>query len=557
MLTYLKIKNFALIEDAEIEFGNKFNVITGESGSGKSIIFGALSLLFGERADKNIIRSNSDRCEVCAILKLNSQSLSKINTIFAENDLDTQSLENSELQIRRIISASTSRNYVNDSTISSKLLQKISSLFFDFNQPDDELSLNSRTRQLELLDKFANLNTQTCAQLYHELIDCQKAISNFDKTLPNTSELEEANNLVNTFELLNPSENEDETLVNRHKILANAQEIISISSNLVNGLTGDENSTIDLMATILRELYQLNKLSENTAANLVNDAELISESIRTLSIDLEKFVSNIEIDGEEFNQLENRIAEIHKLKRNFGPTLNDVFNNYEAAKNTIELFRNSRANRAALVAEELKLKNLLDSECQKLSSERQQKAIELKSLMIKELEQIGFANCRLEWIFEKTTPSAIGNDAVDIIFSANKGEDLHPLRQIASSGERSRLFLAIKSVLARVDDIPTVIFDEIDANIGGDTANKVALALANLAEFRQVILISHLAQVAAKANTHLKVSKVVTDNRTYSQVEILNDTNQIDEIARLLGGSSKLDIARLHAKELLHKTSTY
>ncbi|MBQ9789093.1 MAG: DNA repair protein RecN [Lentisphaeria bacterium] len=552
MLTYLKIKNFALIENAEIEFGDKFNVITGESGSGKSILLGALSLLNGERRESGVIRTNAERCEVCAILRVTDFQRERLGKIFEDNDLDISLESDEELIIRRVISANGSRNYVNDCNVSAKILQKISGLFFDFNRPDDELSLNSTCRQLELLDRFGAIDKTSCNRIYHELIECREEISNFEANTPQLAEIEEAKELISRFEAVNPLENEDEDLSVRHKLLANSQEIIASAAAVVNGLTDNENSLADYSANITRELYHLNKLAENSCDSFVNEIELIGENIRELSQKIEKFISSIDIDQEEFFNLENRLAEIHKLKKLYGPSLQEVFANYEIACRKVAEFVSSQAKKAELSATEFKLKEKLLAECRKLSQARRVKSEELTSLMIAELHKIGFTKANLKWEFKEGIPTENGFDEVEILFSANQGEQLQALRKIASSGERSRLFLAIKSVLAKVDDIPIVIFDEIDANIGGETANKVAGMLRDLSEYRQLILISHLAQVAAKATNHLYVYKEEKEGRTFSHVVKLSGEMQVNEIARLLGGKSDLAIARLHAKELLN-----
>lgn len=551
MLTYLKIKNFALIEDTEIEFGKNFNVITGESGSGKSIILGALSLLCGERREGNIIRSNAERCEISAILKLNTTQKSALNLIANENDLELNNFENDELLIRRIVTMNGSRNYINDCNVSGKILQKVSNIFFDFNRPDDELSLNSPARQLELLDRFGEIDCTECDKIYRQLNECRKAIAEFDNNQPNQAEIAEAQEFIKTFEAINPQENEDETLNIRHKILANSQEVITSAATAINGLTDGENSLADMTNSITRELYHLNKLTENSNENFINEIELINENIRELSQNLERFISTIDIDKEEFFNLENRLGEIHKLKRNYGPTLAEVFANYEVAAKQVAEYAASSQKRTELAATEFNLKEELRRKCQEISAIRKEKAEKLRNLMLAELAEIGFNKADLSWEFKEVTPSANGFDEVEILFSANQGEELYPLRKIASSGERSRLFLAIKSVLAKVDDIPVVIFDEIDANIGGETANKVAKMLRKLAEYRQLILISHLAQVASLATNHLFVYKEESNGRTFSHAKTITGEERVNEIARLLGGKSNLEIAKLHAKELL------
>ena len=412
--------------------------------------------------------------------------------------------------------ASKSESFFNDSNVSAKIMKQVSGLFFDFNRPDDELSLNSSSRQLELLDRFGNIDKKECRNIYEELVACRREIEDFDRNLPKESEVADAQNLIVAFEALNLQPNEDETLILQHKMLANSQEIISSAASIVNGLTDGENSLADNTVMVARELYNLNRLTENSTENFCNEIELISENIRELSQKLERFISTIDIDQEEFFNLENRLAEIHKIKRIYGPTLEDVFANYEKAVKLVSSYDADGKKRAEFAAKEYQLKQDLLGACRKLSTQRRAKAEELQKMMLEQLKLIGFEKVSLKWSFQEVEPSADGFDDAEILFSANQGEELYPLRKIASSGERSRLFLAIKSVLAKVDDIPIVIFDEIDANIGGETANKVAKMIRGLADYRQIILISHLAQLASKATNHLFVYKKVVDNRTYS-----------------------------------------
>ena len=546
MLTSLKIKNFALVENAEVVFSSGLNVISGESGSGKSILIGALFVLLGGRSDKECIREGEKRCEIEAVLNVNSQMKAKLEDFFAQYDIEDCG---DELSVRRVLLESSARSYVNGSNVPLKAIRELAGFFFDFNRPDEELSLNSQSRQLELLDRFGGIDCSECRKIFAELAECENELKIFDSTVPDENALNDAREFVGLMEKYNFAEDEEDTLVIKHKILSNSRELINMSTRATQLLSGEENSISDAVYALMREFYAMDKLADGSLSELIEQAETLNMSLNALQNTLDSFATSLELDGEALQEIENRLDVLYRLKRRYGPSFQELFSNYERAKMTVDKAENGAAVRRNLSEKITLIRQKLDSECEKLFLLRRNAAQELEKSLLAELASLGFKKCRFEWSFNKIQPCADGNDELDILFSANSGERVLPLRKIASSGERSRLFLAIKNVLAKVDDIPIVIFDEIDANIGGETANKVGVSLRELGRYRQIISISHLAQIAASADTHLEVSKYVRDdNRTVSEVCVLDADGRIAELARMLGNA---DGASDYARKML------
>ncbi|MBR2509025.1 MAG: DNA repair protein RecN [Lentisphaeria bacterium] len=548
MLISLKIKNFALVENAEVGFSSGLNVISGESGSGKSILIGALFVLLGGRSDKECIREGEKRCETEAILKVTPQIKAKLQDFFARYDIEDCG---DELSLRRVLQENSARSYVNGANVPLKCIREIAGIFFDFNRPDEELSLNSQSRQLELLDRSGGIDCAECQKLFAELSALENELKEFDSASPDENEVEEAKEFVSLMDKYNFAEDEEETLVQKHKILSNSRELINIAARVSQLLSGEENSVADALSAVMREFYAMDKLADGTLSELLEQAENLNVTLNTLQNTLDTFASSLELDGEALQEVENRLDVLYRLKRRYGPSFQELFINYERAKVIVNKAANGTAVRRQLIEKITSARQKLDCECEKISSKRKSAAMELEKSLLAELASLGFKKCRFEWSFSKIQPSAAGSDELDILFSANSGERVLPLRKIASSGERSRLFLAIKNVLARVDDIPVVIFDEIDANIGGETANKVGHSLHELGKYRQIISISHLAQIAVFADTHLQVVKYVReDGRTVSEVRPLDTEGRISELARMLGNA---DGAEDYARKMLER----
>ena len=533
MLNLLRIKNFALVEYAEADFSRGLNVISGESGSGKSILIGALFVLLGGRSDKDCIRDGEKRCEIEAVLEIPSEISPKISAFCSEYDIEENG---NELILRRVLQENSARSYVNGSSLPLKAVRELAALFFDFNRPDEELSLNSQVRQLELLDRFGSIDLESYRTAYENKLAAAEELESFESQQPDSAELEAARELVDTMKQYNFSPDEEEELLKRHKILSNGRELINSSMKAAQILSGEENSIAEAFNTFMRELYNMDKLTDGALTAITEEAENVNGSLNALQNSLDVFASKIELDDEALTEVEDRLDTLYRLKRRYNVSCPELFIRYENAETLLKKYENTALYKQELQEKLSACECELQKEAQKLTSCRKKSTAELEKALLAELDALGFKKCRFEWSFNQIEPTAQGADELDILFSANSGEKVLPLRKIASSGERSRLFLAIKNVLARVDDIPVVIFDEIDANIGGETANKVGAALRELGKFRQIITISHLAQIASQADTHYQVSKYIRDDgRTVSEAVKLDRSGRVAELARMLG----------------------
>lgn len=554
MLNWIRIKNLALVEEADIEFGEKFNVITGETGAGKSVIIGTISMLLGGRADKSAIRTGTDRCEICAGITLKSALIESIKEILDKAGIVLPD-ETPQLQIKRIITSSSSRNFINDTPVTLQTLSEIGDFLIDVHGPNEHQSILRQSVQLELLDKYAHLEEQKnkCAELCVKIREVQERRANLEKSLPSAVEAEHLRLVVSEIEKTDPKPDEDKELSAKHALAANSREVIEISSRTLNMLEESETSVSSIIAEIYKDLQSLEKINPAKTAVLIEQCNSISEFVHGLASDLGDFTRNIDLDEKEFQELEERLSQLQTLKRRYGPYLNDVFASLEKAQARLVDYENSEDIRNSLVKEEETLNTDLLALCRKLSEQRKKISLKFNKVVTQELNKLGFLKCEFEVAFSETAPGPKGFDKIDFLFSANPGEAVQPLRNIASSGEISRVMLALKTVLAEADSVPILVFDEIDMNIGGETATTVGSELKKLAETHQVLCISHLAQVASQAELHYLVEKAVKSGRTSTDVKLLSSQKRTEEIARMLGGGKA---ALSHAKSLLnHKNS--
>ena len=546
MLNYLQIDNYALIEHSEIEFSPGFNVITGESGAGKSIMLGALAFLTGERTPASVLRSGSSRCSVSAIFTIPESLRETVSQLLEESGIEYNS-ETHELSLRRILTSSGTRQFVNDQPSSAKLLTLLSACLIDRQKVNEQLSLQQPARQLELLDRCAGTVElrNECAELCGKLREIRKEQQNFLETLPDEAEADRLRLMVDEINAVNPEEGEDDLLADKFRMASNSREIIGISEGLVQLLSESENSITDLLGTVFRKLDELQRLGAE-CGELASECGVVQEGVGHLSRELADLASRVDLDPEELARIENRMGEIFTLKRRYGPSLEELFANRAKAETELERYNAASATAKTFEKEIAAVTGELQKRCQELSQKRKEAVSGFLEQIVAKLNFLGFGKCRFETEFTPCEPGPSGADRFEMLFSANAGSEVQPLRKIASSGELSRLMLGLKTVLADADDVPTVIFDEIDMNIGGETANAVGEELHNLGRSRQIISISHLAQVAARADRHFKVSKASVEGSVRSGVEQLQEPEA--EIARMLGNTPA---ARKHADELL------
>ncbi len=549
MLNWLKIKNIALIEALDIEFGEGFNVITGETGAGKSILLGTIALLLGGRAGKGIIRSGTERCELAAGITVKNNIQDTFLSALEQADIPFEP-ESREIQLRRVIGKSSNRNYINDTPVTLQTLKNIGNLLVDIHAANEHQSLLNRGTQLDILDRFGKLDelTGNCRNLCKELNTLRTEREKTFADMPSSIEAEHLKMIVMEIEKVSPEDDEDEKLNVKHSLAANSKTILELSSRSAMKLCDSEESIVDKLGEVYRDIQELAHIDSAKAEPLLTTCGQIVEQVRDLSYEIENYGSNVELDEQSFRDLENRLSDLQTIKRRYGPSLERVLLECEKARERLLVYSDAEKLRQEFQKKEDNLLAKLKTVAQKLSKERKKAAKGFCRQVEVKLKVLGFLQSELDISFSETEATERGMDRIEFLFSANPGEKIQPLRNIASSGEISRVMLALKTVLADADTIPVLIFDEIDVNIGGETANQVGKELLDLASNRQILCISHLAQVAACGQNHYAVVKNVHSGRTISTIKHLSTDDKITEIARMLGASKA---ARAHAKELL------
>ena len=550
MLIYVKITNFALIEESELEFGSGFNVVTGESGAGKSILMGAVELLLGGRVDKGVIRNGCDRCMVCGGFAVPAGLAGAVGAILVPAGIPFDPAE--PLQLRRVIGQSSVRNYVNDTPVSARLLASVGEQLIDLHGANEQLSLTVPARQLDLLDRYAGAEEAAalCGRIAGELEALAKEREEFDRQTPDEAERSRLELQLEDIDKVNPAPGEDEERSARFKVAGNSRQVLETAGQLTAALTEGEDSVADRLGSVYRRLLELSRIDEALAAGLLEECDRIQEDVSALSGRVAELADKVDLDPEALAAIESRLGELFTIKRRYGPTLEQVLAVRGEAFRRLELYRNTAVRRQEFERRKAELTAELRRAAEKLSALRKKKAAEFAERVRSKLGAIGFAKCVLEVAFSEVEPGPNGMDRVELLFSANAGESVHPLRKIASSGELSRLMLALKTVLADADSIPVVVFDEIDVNIGGETANRVGEELHHLGRNRQILCISHLAQVAARADRHFRVEKHTEEGRTFSECRELDAEGRVREIGRMLGGGES---AVTHARAILSK----
>jgi len=548
MIEWLNIKNLALVEEAEVEFATGFNVITGETGAGKSVIMGAISLLLGERAGKNILRKGADRCEICAGIALTGKIAEKVNAILANSEIrDSQT---GEVLIKRVITPSSSRNFINDTPVTLQTLKFLGDILIDVHGPNEHQSLLKTSVQLEILDTFGNLENPLLetTNLYEALKEIREKVTKLEESLPSPLEAEHLRSIINSIESAAINIEKDSNLNEQHKLAANSKDILEFAEHASQLLNESEESIINQLSHLRRELTTLEKLNIPETNDFVSQCETLIEGTREFAFDIEKFSAKIDIDEQGFQNMEERILTLQTLKRKFGPTLEEVLKTAEKASEKLDNMDNYQFLREQLAEEYKAAEESLKKSCNALSTKRKKASANLAKKITSELKKLGFLKADFNIEFKETEPGPKGADSIEFIFTANPGEASNPLRKVASSGEISRVMLALKTVLADSDSVPILIFDEIDVNIGGKTAVVVGEELKKLGKTHQLISISHLPQVASAGDRHFRVEKHVKNGRTFTKIDNLTEKEQKDEITRMLGGGKA---AELHAEELL------
>ena len=548
MLKWLHIKNLALVDEADIEFSPGFNAVTGETGAGKSVLMGGVALLLGGRFDKSAIRQGTDRCEIAGEFRLDSVSEPQIAAILEECGLEP--CEDSTLLVRRVFTPSGGRIFINSSPANAQLLRTIGELLVDVHSPDEAFGLMKNSAQLKALDRFAHLEPllEQPAAAWASIREIEAEQEEFQKTMPDADEAEHLRKTVSEIEKQSPEDGEDAQLEALHSAASNSKTILEIAAAASAALNESDDSIMDRLSSVRRLLRPLENVDPDYADRFLSKCDEISDAVSELTDDLQSRASSVELDESEFAALEERIQILQTLKRKYGPEIPDVLAYLENARRRLDLFENSAREREQLESRMTQAKDTHAGLCEKLTAARKSAAENLAEKLRREIMKLGFKRAAFQVEFSGAQPGPNGADRIEFLFSANPGVPVKPLKEVASSGELSRVMLAVKTVLAEVDEIGTLVFDEIDANIGGETAVVVAGELHELGTRKQVLCISHLAQVAARADRHFAVEKKTTEEAAVSSIRVLTQKARIAELGRMLGGGAA---AERHAKSLL------
>jgi DNA repair protein RecN (Recombination protein N) len=538
VLTLLRIKNLALVERLEWQMEPGFIAVTGETGAGKSIIIGALQLLLGERADKSLIRTGADLCTVEAVFS--GPGLQKLNPQLVEAGIDP--CENDLILKRTLSSTGTNRQFINGSPTTLSILKNLGDELVDLHGPHDHQSLLSPEKQLGLLDSFTRAEKQLeeYRNFYQQLqtLLAEHAALNTVKTA-REQELDLLRHQIAEIESANLVAGEEEEIEKRYKLVSNSKRLIELASAVANKLSEADESVLSQLAETQRLLRELEKIDSSIAqfssAHAASVVEL-SEIARALS----SYAEKLDLDPEQLAALEQRVSLFETLKRKYGGSIGEVIAFGDRAAERMRKIegRDMELERLAKEIENVRAKmNRAGDALRKL---RVKAAPKLSENIRRNLRDLGFRQSEFEArLSALDQPRPNGFDSMDLLFSPNPGEPLKPLRAIASSGEISRLMLAIKSALAAQDAIPLLVFDEIDTNVGGEIAHAVGAKMQTLGHDHQVICITHLPQVAATASSHFVVTKDVSRGRTFSNLREVTGKARQEEIARMLGGKSE------------------
>ena len=572
MLSELSIQNFAIIDKLSLEFEDGLIIFTGETGAGKSIIIDAVEAILGGRTDNTMIRSGAQEAIVEAIFQLQRSDPPQIKQILSKEGLLDD--ENQVILGREIRKTGKNLARINGRNVSVGLLREIGNYLVDIHGQSEHLTLLKTKYHLPLLDRFAitipgnKLSSllQNYQETYRELQKIQKEISALKEAEKDSARQEDLLKYqINEIESAYLQPGEEEILLDERKRLTNAEQLATLAQDALLTLeegTPEVPSAIDRLGELLDILSRLSAI-DKTQVGLHTSAENTFEEANELARSLREYIEEIEYNPDKLNQVEDRLFLIQNLRKKYGDSIPEILSFLEQAKESLEAITHSEERLAELEKQMIKLENKLAKLGSEISNERHSAATKLESAIEKELTELQMEKAKFRVSFEmikdengilmkdgnKYAFFSDGMEKVEFLIESNPGEGFKPLVKIASGGETSRLMLSLKSVLAEADEIPTLIFDEIDQGIGGRVGTSVGKKLRKLAETHQVLCVTHLPQLAAFGTQHFNIQKTVINNRTVTQAKELKKKERIKELAQMMGTVSE---GTTHsAKELL------
>lgn len=551
MLDTLYIKNFAIIDELEVSFGKGLNVISGETGAGKSIVIGSVNFALGGKFDREVIKTGADAAEVSMLIYVSDNSIKE-----RLSELDIEVDEDNCILIKRSLSnAGKSSCRINGKTVTLGMIKQIAALLFDIHSQHDNHKLLNSKNHIDILDNLCpgsfNDRLNELSQKYAEYKEINKYISEIDT---DSSDIQDRIDLYKyqIDEILSADLKigEEEELASRRSVLTNSVKLQEYTENILDLLYRSETSAIDSLSEAINDLSCIEDI-DNSISDIPEELNNAYSIIEDVVNSVRDYADRIECDPEELNEIEDRITLIYNLKKKYGNSIEQILDYLNSTREKLNRILNSEEILADYRNKLDKIINEINLICVDISAIRIVTANDISKKIQNTLYDLSMESAKFEIKVEsKECFTPRGSDEVEFLISANKGESLKPLSKVASGGEMSRVMLALKSVLADIDNVGTFIFDEIDAGISGRTAQKVAEKLNLIAKNHQILCITHLPQIAAMAEHNYLIEKISNDNTTSTYIMELKDDKVYNELARLIGGASITDTTLIAAKEM-------
>lgn len=553
MLVQLSIKNFALIDDLLLDFSEGLNVLTGETGAGKSILIDALQLVLGERFDSRFFRYPDRSCILQAVFQISRKKLDDTVLVYLNEEDDC-------LIVRREISPDgRSRNTINGQLVNLSELKRVGRYFVDIHGQYDQQMLFERPLHLKMVDLFAGFATdrsamevmntyQSLFEQYKKLIDQKNEYLKIKES--KVREIDLLSYQVKEIEAVKPQAGEDEELEHERIRLASVEKLSLLTTRILEALSEGEQNASGFVSSAVKDLHEWLRIDGEAQSflQLLQQAQInLEESIR----DISAYRDGLEFNDARLDEIQARLDSMKTLKKKYGGSVENVLNFYEDAKQKLDYLMNSEVYEKDVENQIQSLLPKLKRAADEISKMRKRAMDKLCTAVEKELRDLAIRHAKFLCRHERCDFAINGNDSIEFLFSSNAGEEPKPLVLIASGGEAARVMLAIKKAFEEADPVGTLIFDEIDANIGGRLGDVVGQKVQSIASRRQVILITHLPQIASFAKHHIKVIKTMSAKKTSIQCEILSREARIQELAHMMSGSKQSDISKAHAQEML------
>ena len=554
MLTELRIGNFAIIESLTLPLARGFNVLSGETGAGKSIIVGALGLLLGERASTDLIRTGADRATVEGVFDITDRP--EIATVLDERGIDAE--ESLVVLRREIAAAGRARAWVNGTTVNAGVLAEIGRLLVNLHGQHEAQTLLDGDAQRLILDAFAGATelARGVESAYDTLAATRREIAELRRRRAEAEKRADyLRHVAQEIEGARLVEGEDVRLEDEARRLENAEELRELATGISSAIEGDEDTVLDRLGTVERLLSTIQRI-DPTLARLQELYDTAYYNLEALARELAEYESSVELDPARLDEVRRRRDLLFKLTKKYGATLADVLEAGRQARGELDLVESGDLDLRTLVERERSAEQMLQERAAALTATRTAAAERLGRAVDEVLPDLGMPDGRFHAALVPAREiGPTGAELVEFRVSLNVGHEQRPLARVASGGELSRVMLALKTILARLDRVPTLIFDEVDAGIGGRVGLQVGETMRRVASYHQVFAITHLPQIAARGHHHILVAKGARGGVTTADVTVLEGDPRVTEIARMLGGDPESDVSRAHARELLESAA--